>query len=85
MFLLWFVHCVVQIANHPLLIRRIYSQTDVESLAKKLHKIGVFGFECTLERVQEELMSYSDYALHKVNQVPVLNCIFWWLINRDQA
>ena len=60
-------YAAAQIANHPLLIRRIYTQADVESLAKKLHPIGAFGFECTSQRVKEELMSYSDYALHRVN------------------
>ena len=58
--------CPSQIANHPLLLRRIYTDADVDSLAKALHPRGAFGFECTLERVREELMSYSDYALHKV-------------------
>jgi SWI/SNF-related matrix-associated actin-dependent regulator 1 of chromatin subfamily A len=56
-----------QIANHPLLVRRIYTDADVESLAKALLPRGIFGFECTLERIKEELMSYNDYALHRVS------------------
>lgn len=56
----------IQIANHPLLIRRIYNDEDVIRFAKKLHPKGVFGFECTLERVIEELKSYNDFSIHQV-------------------
>ncbi|KAJ4822652.1 Protein CHROMATIN REMODELING 19 [Turnera subulata] len=55
-----------KIANHPLLVRRIYSDEDVVRFAKKLHPIGAFGFECTLERVIEELKSYNDYSIHQL-------------------
>ncbi|KAG6759447.1 hypothetical protein POTOM_035925 [Populus tomentosa] len=55
-----------KIANHPLLVRRIYSDEDVIRFAKKLHPMGAFGFECTLERVIEELKSYSDFSIHRV-------------------
>ncbi|XP_050233691.1 protein CHROMATIN REMODELING 19 [Mercurialis annua] len=55
-----------KIANHPLLVRRIYSDEDVVRFAKKLHPIGVFGFECTLERVIDELKNYSDFSIHKL-------------------
>ncbi|XP_059655235.1 protein CHROMATIN REMODELING 19 isoform X2 [Cornus florida] len=33
---------------------------------KKLHPQGVFGFECTLDRVIEELKSYNDFAIHRL-------------------
>lgn len=56
----------IQIANHPLLVRRIYNDDDVVRFAKKLHPRGVFGFECTLERVIEELKSYNDFSIHQV-------------------
>jgi len=58
--------CLFQIANHPLLVRRIYSDEDVIRFAKKLHPMGAFGFECTLERVIEELKSYNDFSIHRV-------------------
>ncbi|XP_004498207.1 protein CHROMATIN REMODELING 19 [Cicer arietinum] len=55
-----------KIANHPLLIRRIYSDEDVVRFARKLHPIGAFGFECTLDRVIEELKSYNDFSIHRL-------------------
>ncbi|KDP38213.1 hypothetical protein JCGZ_04856 [Jatropha curcas] len=55
-----------KIANHPLLVRRIYSDDDVIRLAKKLHPIGAFGYECTLDRVIEELKTYSDFSIHRL-------------------
>lgn len=55
-----------QIANHPLLVRRIYTDDDVVRFAKMLHPKGVFGFECNLERVVEELKSYNDFSIHRV-------------------
>ncbi|KAH7287647.1 hypothetical protein KP509_32G067600 [Ceratopteris richardii] len=56
-----------KIANHPLLVRRLYTEADVGSLAKILHSKGAFGFECTLQRVKDELLTYSDYALHRLS------------------
>ncbi|CAN6867489.1 hypothetical protein Bca4012_043331 [Brassica carinata] len=55
-----------KIANHPLLIRRIYSDEDVIRIARKLHPIGAFGFECSLERVIEEVKSYNDFRIHQL-------------------
>ncbi|KAL8520740.1 hypothetical protein ACS0TY_011330 [Phlomoides rotata] len=55
-----------KIANHPLLVRRIYTDNDVLRFAKMLHPKGVFGFECTLERVIEELKSYNDFSIHRL-------------------
>ncbi|KAJ8629709.1 hypothetical protein MRB53_023032 [Persea americana] len=31
-----------------------------------LHPKGAFGFECTLDRVIEELKGYSDFAIHRL-------------------
>lgn len=56
-----------KIANHPLLVRRIYTEADVDSMAKKLHPMGAFGYDCSLVRVREELLTYSDYALHRLS------------------
>lgn len=47
-------------------MRRIYSDKDVVRFAKKLHPMGAFGFECTLERVIDELKGYNDYSIHRV-------------------
>lgn len=55
-----------KIANHPLLVRRIYNDEDVVRFAKMLYPKGVFGFECTVERVIEELNSYNDFAIHQL-------------------
>ncbi|KAF3791218.1 CHROMATIN REMODELING 19 protein [Nymphaea thermarum] len=55
-----------KIANHPLLVRRIFSDSDAVRLARMLHPRGAFGFECTLERVISELKTYNDFALHKL-------------------
>lgn len=35
-----------------------------------LHPKGAFGFECTLDRVIEELKGYNDFALHRVGILP---------------
>ncbi|XP_076939652.1 protein CHROMATIN REMODELING 19-like [Bidens hawaiensis] len=55
-----------KIANHPLLVRRIYTDKDVVRFAKMLHPKGVFGDECTLDRVIEELKSYNDFSIHRM-------------------
>ncbi|XP_017971610.1 PREDICTED: protein CHROMATIN REMODELING 19 [Theobroma cacao] len=53
-----------KIANHPLLVRRIYDDEDVVRFAKRLHSMGVF--ECTLDRVIEELKNYNDFSIHRL-------------------
>ena len=68
--------CLFQIANHPLLVRRIYSDEDVVRFAKKLHPMGAFGFECTLDRVIEELKSYNDFSIHRVILLDPVNVPF---------
>ncbi|KAM1064815.1 hypothetical protein ACFX15_019889 [Malus domestica] len=55
-----------KIANHPLLVRRIYSDEDVVRFARKLHPMGAFGYECTLDKVIGELKSYSDFSIHRL-------------------
>ncbi|WVZ86747.1 hypothetical protein U9M48_033483 [Paspalum notatum var. saurae] len=55
-----------KIANHPLLIRRIYSDKDVDRIASLLYPKGAFGFECSLERAIQELKSYNDFAIHQL-------------------
>lgn len=55
-----------KIANHPLLIRRIYSDKDVDRIAKFLYPKGAFGFECSLGRATQELKNYNDFAIHQL-------------------
>lgn len=47
-------------------MRRIYTDDDVVRIAKMMHPKGVFGSECTLERVVEELKGYNDFSIHRV-------------------
>ncbi|XP_024375892.1 protein CHROMATIN REMODELING 19 [Physcomitrium patens] len=55
-----------KLGNHPLLIRRVFTDETVKKLAKKYHKMAVFGNECSVERVREELSNYSDFTLHRM-------------------
>ncbi|KAJ4746621.1 chromatin remodeling 1 [Rhynchospora pubera] len=55
-----------KIANHPLLIRRVYGDEDVVQIGRMLYPKGVFGFQCTLERAIEEIKSYNDFAIHRL-------------------
>ncbi|KAL8144416.1 hypothetical protein V2J09_017448 [Rumex salicifolius] len=61
-----YFHQFRKIANHPLLIRRIYNDEDVIRFAKKLHPTGVFGFECTMDRVISEMKGYNDFCIHRL-------------------
>jgi SWI/SNF-related matrix-associated actin-dependent regulator of chromatin subfamily A containing DEAD/H box 1 len=55
-----------QIANHPLLIRRVYSDKNVDRIARLMYPKGAFGFECSLDRAIQELKNYNDFAIHQV-------------------
>nr|XP_019701689.1 protein CHROMATIN REMODELING 19 isoform X2 [Elaeis guineensis] len=55
-----------KIANHPLLVRRTYRDEDVVRIARMLYPKGVFGFECSLEKVIQELKEYNDFAIHRL-------------------
>lgn len=68
---------LLQIANHPLLVRRIYNDEDIVRLAKKLYPRGVFGFECTLDRVISEMKSYSDFSIHRVFPISEFPLLFF--------
>eukprot|EP00897_Mesotaenium_endlicherianum_P008187 jgi/Mesen1/7397/ME000388S06610 len=60
-----FVH-LRKVANHPLLIRRLYTDEAVKDMARALHQQGAFGHECTQERVLEEIREYNDFSLHQL-------------------
>ncbi|KAK3141779.1 hypothetical protein QOZ80_4BG0338240 [Eleusine coracana subsp. coracana] len=55
-----------KIANHPLLIRRVYSDKDVDQIARLMYPKGAFGFECSLERAIQELKNSNDFAIHQL-------------------
>ncbi|GJP54386.1 hypothetical protein CLOM_g13479 [Closterium sp. NIES-68] len=55
-----------KLANHPLLVRRLFPDPAIEEMADVLHGRGVFGFECKRQRVVEELQGYSDFTLNQL-------------------
>ncbi|CAI9096837.1 OLC1v1033065C1 [Oldenlandia corymbosa var. corymbosa] len=61
-----YFHEFRKIANHPLLVRRIYRDDDIIRFAKILRSKGAFGFECGMERVIDELKNYSDFSIHRL-------------------
>ncbi|KAE8702352.1 hypothetical protein F3Y22_tig00110483pilonHSYRG00287 [Hibiscus syriacus] len=44
-------------------LRRVYKDEDVVHFSKRLHSMSVF--ECTLDRVIEELRNYNDFSIHQ--------------------
>jgi SWI/SNF-related matrix-associated actin-dependent regulator 1 of chromatin subfamily A len=42
--------------------------------------MGVFGFECTLDRVIEELKSYNDFSIHRVIILDPVNASFYFVM-----
>jgi len=54
-----------KLSNHPLLIRSLFSDEDVQSLAKLASNYQLFGDQCTLKMVEEELRGYSDFQIHE--------------------
>lgn len=72
-----FPSCCLQIANHPLLVRRIYKDADIVRFAKKLYPMGVFGHECTLDRVIDEMKGYSDFSIHRVILIAICLLQYW--------
>lgn len=57
----------LQIANHPLLVRRLYNDADVTRFASMLYPRGAFGFNCSLDKVIQELKTYNDFSIHRVS------------------
>ncbi len=52
-------------ANHPLLLRRQYSDKQLLDIAKAAQAVGQFGPQATVAMVQAELEeNYSDFRLH---------------------
>jgi len=53
-----------KVAQHPLLARRRFRDSDLEAIADVAYARGVFGDQCSRGRVLEELQGYSDFQLH---------------------
>ncbi len=53
-----------KIAQHPLLVRSNYEDSEVEIIAKKAVEHNLFSGNATLKKVTEELLGYSDFSLH---------------------
>lgn len=50
--------------NHPLLLRRQFTDATIDVLAKVLVPLGEFGPTATVKQAVEELRGRSDYDLH---------------------
>lgn len=55
-------------ANHPLLLRRRYTDEQIEEIAKILHQTGFYGWECTQLMVHKEVSQLCDFELHTLVQ-----------------
>ncbi|KAA6428197.1 MAG: SNF2 family DNA-dependent ATPase [Trebouxia sp. A1-2] len=56
-----------KIAQHPLLVRNLFSDAQVQRLVSLAHQrqvLQLFGGGCSQARISEELMTYSDHRLH---------------------
>eukprot|EP01050_Picozoa_sp_SAG11_P014904 SAG11_NODE_1882_length_4128_cov_2.284438_4_plen_55_part_00 len=51
-----------QVANHPLLTRRIFEGALFERVANYLFNAGAFGETASLAQVVAEISSYSDFS-----------------------
>eukprot|EP00884_Botryococcus_braunii_P000672 jgi/Botrbrau1/10605/Bobra.0358s0024.1 len=59
-----FVH-LRKIANHPLLIRRLFDDQKVDALAQKAKSKRIFQGNATLDRIRNELQDLNDFQLHQ--------------------
>ena len=55
-----------KVANHPLLVRHLYSQASVDEIVKVTYAKKVFGPSAPLKKVQQHVASLSDFALHSL-------------------
>ena len=59
----------LQLANHPLLTRRLFPDCSLEAISKAAHRHAIFGSEATLPRIRKELQEYSDFDLQQVGSL----------------
>ena len=55
-----------KVANHPLLVRSLFTQAAVEEVIRVTNARRVFGPCATLKKVQEHVSGLSDFALHSL-------------------
>lgn len=53
-------------ANHPLLVRRLFSDDAVAEIARVAHSRGIFGPDASPARVKEHCLELSDFQLHSL-------------------
>ena len=53
-------------ANHPLLLRRLYTDAQLDAIAKAATACETFGRGARLAMVREELVKSSDFVLHQL-------------------
>ncbi|GFH20840.1 helicase C-terminal domain-containing protein, partial [Haematococcus lacustris] len=53
-----------KIALHPLLVRHRYTDAMLEDMVSLATRHGLFGGQCTVERVGKEMNGWSDFQLH---------------------
>lgn len=53
-----------KVAQHPLLLRSLYTDATVVSMSTICRRRGDFGGEATQQQVEDELAARSDFALH---------------------
>jgi SWI/SNF-related matrix-associated actin-dependent regulator 1 of chromatin subfamily A len=61
-----------KVANHPLLIRALYSEEHLEEIAKHCYRRELFGSDASFDRVKQHVSSLSDFALHQLCADPHL-------------
>ena len=59
-----------KVANHPLLIRSVFDDEKVAKMAEIASAHGLYGGNCSYDRVHKELLSYSDHQLHQFASEP---------------
>ncbi|KAL3912153.1 MAG: hypothetical protein SGPRY_008434 [Prymnesium sp.] len=53
-------------ANHPCLLRRHYKEADITAIAHASLQAHYFGASASLQMIEVELSSYSDFRLHEI-------------------
>lgn len=62
-----------RVANHPLLVRSLYTGQDLETISRECHRRALFGSEASLDRVREHVSSLSDFDIHRLCEDPALS------------
>jgi hypothetical protein len=65
----------MQVALHPLLVRRLYSESTLMEMARLSYARKLFGAQATMDMVTTEMGSWSDHALHEWSREWATNVI----------